>query len=285
MARSAARRHAGTARGPPRRGSATALGLTAYDAGVLVADPDAAALFEATVAADPSASTKSVANWVSGEYLRLRNAATSDAPVRVEPAELAALVTLVDDGSISRANAKEVLTAHATAGTPVATVIAERGFRQISDTGIVGRAVDEVLAANPNAVADYKAGKVQVVGFLVGQVMKATQGTGRGVGRAGPGPRAARRMNLTNVVFWALGAALMAIGYARARGPWSRYRALREQQANIDRYEAWRGGLRTEADGPTGASVAMDQARRAASVGGLIIAVGVALFALGFLFR
>ena len=154
----------------------TALGLTAYDAGVLVADPDAAALFEATVAADTSASTKSVANWVSGEYLRLRNAATSDAPVRVEPAELAALVKLVDDGSISRANAKEVLAAHATAGTPVATVIAERGFRQISDTGIVGRAVDEVLAANPNAVADYKAGKIQVIGFLVGQVMKATKG-------------------------------------------------------------------------------------------------------------
>ncbi len=154
----------------------TALGLTAYDAGVLVADPDAASLFEATVAADTSASTKSVANWVSGEYLRLRNAATSDAPVRIEPAELAALVKLVDDGSISRANAKEVLAAHATAGTPVASVIAERGFRQISDTGIVGRAVDEVLAANPNAVADYKAGKVQVIGFLVGQVMKATKG-------------------------------------------------------------------------------------------------------------
>ena len=92
-------------------------------------------------------------------------------------------------------------------------------------------------------------------------------------------------MSLTNVVFWALGAALMAIGYARVRGPWSRYRALREQQANIDRYEAWRGGLRTQDDGPTGASVAMDQARRAASVGGVIIAVGVALFALGFLFR
>jgi aspartyl-tRNA(Asn)/glutamyl-tRNA(Gln) amidotransferase subunit B len=153
-----------------------ALGLTAYDAGVLVADPDAAALFEATLAADGSASTKSVANWVSGEYLRLRNAATSDTPVRVEPAELAALVKLVDDGAISRANAKEVLTAHATAGTPIATVIAERGFHQISDAGVVGRAVDEVLAANPNAVADYKAGKVQVIGFLVGQVMKATKG-------------------------------------------------------------------------------------------------------------
>jgi hypothetical protein len=92
-------------------------------------------------------------------------------------------------------------------------------------------------------------------------------------------------VNLTNVVFWALGAALMAIGYARARGPWSRYRALREQQANVDRYEAWRGGLRSQDDGPTGASVAMDLARRQARTGGVIIAVGVALFALGFLLR
>jgi hypothetical protein len=92
-------------------------------------------------------------------------------------------------------------------------------------------------------------------------------------------------MNLANVVFWALGVALMAIGYARARGPWSRYRALREQQANVDRYEAWRGGLRTQDDGLTGASVAMDLARREARVGGIIIAVGVALFALGFLLR
>ena len=155
---------------------------------------------------DPSASTKSVANWVTGEYLRLRNAATSDAPVRVEPAELAALVRLVDDGSISRANAKEVLAAHATAGTPVASVIAERGFRQISDTGIVGRAVDEVLAANPNAVADYKAGKVQVIGFLVGQVMKATKGQAEASVVQTLRSRAARRMSLTNVVFWALGA-------------------------------------------------------------------------------
>jgi aspartyl-tRNA(Asn)/glutamyl-tRNA(Gln) amidotransferase subunit B len=154
----------------------SALGLSSYDAGVLVADPDAAALFEATIAADGSASSKSVANWVSGEYLRLRNAATADAPVRVEPAELAALVKLVDDGSISRGNAKEVLTAHATVGTPIATIVAERGFRQISDTGVVGTAVDEVLAANPDAVADYRAGKIQVIGFLVGQVMKATKG-------------------------------------------------------------------------------------------------------------
>jgi aspartyl-tRNA(Asn)/glutamyl-tRNA(Gln) amidotransferase subunit B len=152
------------------------LGLSVYDASVLVGDPDAGALFEATIAADPSVSAKSVANWVTGEYLRLRKASTTDAPVTIDPAQLAALTKLVDDGAISRANAKEVFADHASSGVDVATVVGDRGFRQISDTDVVGTAVDEALTANPNAVADYRAGKTQVIGFLVGQVMKATRG-------------------------------------------------------------------------------------------------------------
>ena len=152
------------------------LGLSAYDAAVLVADRDAGALFEATLAADGSLAAKSVANWVTGEYLRLRNAATPEDPVRPDPTELAALVRLVQDGGISRSNAKEVFAEHAMTGALVASIVTERGFTQISDTGALGAAVDEVLAANPNAVADYKAGKAQVLGFLVGQVMKATKG-------------------------------------------------------------------------------------------------------------
>ncbi len=153
-----------------------AFGLSAYDAGVLVADRDAATLFEATLAADATLPAKSVANWVTGEYLRLRNAAAAGESVDVAPTELAALVRLVEDGAISRANAKDTLAAHAMTATPVAAIVAERGYQQISDAGVVGTAVDEVLAANPNAVADYKAGKTQAVGFLVGQVMKATRG-------------------------------------------------------------------------------------------------------------
>ena len=151
-------------------------GLGAYDASVLVADPDAAALFEATLAADGSAAAKSVANWVTGEYLRLRHGAPADTPARVEPKELASLVRLVDSGEISRANAKEVLAEHVAAGSPVAAIVADRGFRQISDVDALGAAIDEVLAANPSAVADYLAGKRQAIGFLVGQVMKATKG-------------------------------------------------------------------------------------------------------------
>jgi hypothetical protein len=92
-------------------------------------------------------------------------------------------------------------------------------------------------------------------------------------------------VSTTNIVLWLAGVALIAIGYVRAREPWSRYRALREQQANIDRYDAWRGGLRPENDGPTGASVAMAEFRRQAQLAGLIVVVGVVLVFVGFLIR
>jgi hypothetical protein len=86
-----------------------------------------------------------------------------------------------------------------------------------------------------------------------------------------------------NVVLWLAGAALIAIGYSRARGPWARYRALRAQDANAARYGAWRGGVRD--DGTTGASVAMEILRRQAQVGGAIAIAGVVLVFLGFLIR
>ena len=92
-------------------------------------------------------------------------------------------------------------------------------------------------------------------------------------------------MSAANIALWLAGVALIAIGYLRARGPWSRYRGLREQQANIDRYESWRGGLRSENDGPTGASVAMAEFRRQAQVGGLVAIAGFVLVFLGFLIR
>jgi len=150
--------------------------LGAYDAAVLTADPDATSLFEATLSIDPSLAPKSVANWVTGEYLRLRKGASAEAAVDVVPMELAAIIRAVEDGAISRANGKEVFEAHVESGDAAATIIAARGLHQISDTGAVGTAVDEAIAANPAAVADYRAGKVQAVGFLVGQVMKATRG-------------------------------------------------------------------------------------------------------------
>jgi len=159
--------------GARRRRYREVVGLGDYDAAVLVADPDATVLFEATLASDPTLEAKQVANWVLGDYLRLRNA--GDEP-RVEPAELGAIVKAVTDGSITRAQGRQVLDEHVARGGSAAEIIAEHGFRQITDDSALEAAVVEVLAANPAAVADYRAGKVQAVGFLVGQVMKATRG-------------------------------------------------------------------------------------------------------------
>lgn len=88
-------------------------------------------------------------------------------------------------------------------------------------------------------------------------------------------------MGILNLALIVFGIAAMAAGYARARRPWQRYQALKAQEENISRYESWRGGLRDA--GPTGASVAMDMARKQAREGGVIMAVGFAITILGFL--
>jgi aspartyl-tRNA(Asn)/glutamyl-tRNA(Gln) amidotransferase subunit B len=152
-----------------------AFGLSAYDATVLVSDPAAKALFEQTLAVGDGVPAKLVANWVTGEYMRLAKGESGSAG-QVYPAELAILLKLVGDGAISATNAKEVLAEHYTSGGRVASIIESRGFRQISDVGALGTVIEQVLSANPAAVADYKAGKGAAVGFLVGQVMKATRG-------------------------------------------------------------------------------------------------------------
>jgi aspartyl-tRNA(Asn)/glutamyl-tRNA(Gln) amidotransferase subunit B len=149
-------------------------GLSAYDANVLVSDADAAHLFESTLAADSRNDGKTAANWVTGDYLRLRNAAS--AAITVDPAQLAELIRLTSDGVISRSNAKEVFEAHVASGQAIANIVGARGFKQISDAGALGSIVDEVIAGNAAAVADYRAGKAQAIGFLVGQVMRATRG-------------------------------------------------------------------------------------------------------------
>lgn len=88
-------------------------------------------------------------------------------------------------------------------------------------------------------------------------------------------------MSTIGIVLWLLGIALIAVGYRRVRGPWARLQELKAQDANIARYEAWRGGIRSE--GTTGASVAMELLRRQVRDGGILIAVGFVLVLLGFL--
>jgi hypothetical protein len=90
-------------------------------------------------------------------------------------------------------------------------------------------------------------------------------------------------MGLLSLILIALGVAAIAVGWSRARGPWARYQALKAQDANIARYESWRGGLRDS--GATGASVAMELLRKQARDGGLIAAAGFVIVVLGFLVR
>jgi uncharacterized membrane protein len=88
---------------------------------------------------------------------------------------------------------------------------------------------------------------------------------------------------MINVILWVAGLALIAYGYRRMRIPWSRYQALKEQDANAERYSAWRGGVRDE--GTTGASVAMQILRRQAQMAGIFVAAGFVLVFLGFFLK
>jgi hypothetical protein len=90
-------------------------------------------------------------------------------------------------------------------------------------------------------------------------------------------------MGILNLVVLAAGVILIAVGYGQARGPWARYQALREQDRNVARYEAWRGGVRDP--GPTGASVAMRLLRRQVQTGAAIAILGCALLLAGFALR
>ncbi len=148
-------------------------GLSAYDADVLVNDAAATALFEGTLAAGPGLSPKLVANWVTGECMRLAKGAVKGS---VDPAQLAMLVHLIANNAVSGTNAKEVLAEHFISAEAVKSILDKRGFSQIWDPSVLAAAVDEAIEANPDAVKDYCAGKGAAVGFLVGQVMKATRG-------------------------------------------------------------------------------------------------------------
>jgi aspartyl-tRNA(Asn)/glutamyl-tRNA(Gln) amidotransferase subunit B len=153
------------------------LRLSAYDAQVLVNDLAATALFESALAADPRLPPKRLANWVTGEYLRLAKAGEGSADAaRVEPAQLAVLVRLVEEGTISGTGAKQAFAEHARSGRPVARIVAEAGLQQISDTAVLRAAVAEVIVEQPAAVADVRAGTTKAMGFLTGQVMKKTRG-------------------------------------------------------------------------------------------------------------
>ena len=151
-------------------------GLSAYDAGVLTASREIADYYE-TVVKGLGGQHKLAANWVMGD---LSGALNKDGlevgQSRVAAPALAQLLARIGDDTISGKIAKEVFEAMWTEGKGADEIIDARGLRQITDTSAIEQAIDEVMAKNPQQLADYRSGKDKLFGFFVGQVMKATQG-------------------------------------------------------------------------------------------------------------
>lgn len=153
-----------------------AMGLSAYDAGWLSADPDIAAFFDAT--ADASQNAKSAANWVMGElsaHLNRSELAIDQSPVT--PVQLGQVIARIDDDTLSSKTAKQLFEAlWQQEGDDVDALIESLGLKQMSDTGELEAIVKKILDDNPEQVEQLRSGKDKVLGFFVGQVMKATQG-------------------------------------------------------------------------------------------------------------
>jgi aspartyl-tRNA(Asn)/glutamyl-tRNA(Gln) amidotransferase subunit B len=151
-------------------------GLSAYDAAVLTASRELADYYESVVKA-LGRDSKLAANWVMGELSGALNRDGLEITAsRIDAARLTGLLRRIVDNTISGKIAKEVFEAMWGEGKDADTVIAEKGLKQITDSGAIEAAIDAVIAANPAQLADYRSGKDKLFGFFVGQVMKATQG-------------------------------------------------------------------------------------------------------------
>ncbi len=148
--------------------------LSAYDAGVLVVERETADYFEAVAAGRDA---KSAANWVITNLfgaLNKKGLSITDSPVSAQ--NLGNLIDLIADGTISGRIAKDVFEVMAEDGKDPETIVAEKGLKQISDTGPIEAAIDQVMKDNPDKVAEYRGGKEKLIGWFVGQVMKQTGG-------------------------------------------------------------------------------------------------------------
>jgi aspartyl-tRNA(Asn)/glutamyl-tRNA(Gln) amidotransferase subunit B len=151
-------------------------GLSHYDAGVLTASREMAEFFEETVAA-ADGEGKLSANWVMGELAGLLNKEGRDISTSpVSPQMLGGMLRRISDGTISGKIAKQVFEAMWAGEGDADAVIGKKGLKQITDTGAIEKIVRDVLASHPGQVEQYKGGQEKLLGFFVGQVMKATQG-------------------------------------------------------------------------------------------------------------
>lgn len=150
------------------------LGLPEYDARILTMDGDVSAYFELAV---HGRDAKKVANWVMGDlfgYLNKHGLTIQQSPISA--AHLGRLVDLIQDGTISSKIAKEVFEDMVVSGKSADVIVEEKGLKQVSDTGAIEKMIGDILAANPDKVAEIKAGKDKLKGWFVGQIMKASGG-------------------------------------------------------------------------------------------------------------
>jgi len=160
------------------------LGLNEYTASVLVAEKEQADFFEAllnalvaTSKSDPAKVASKAANWLTGDLFgALNKAGKTIADTPVSASQGAALLALVEDGTISGRIAKDVFEIMFETGKDAEAIVEEKGLKQVSDTGAIEAIIDEIIAGNQGQVEQYRAGKTKLMGFFVGQVMKATQG-------------------------------------------------------------------------------------------------------------
>ena len=153
--------------------------LPAYDAELLTSRRDVADYFETAVKIHPSA--KALSNWIIGDLFRVIKEQRLDEKLRitdwpVAPQHLAEMVRMIDQGKISGKIAKTVFEAMLERGEAPAKIVADKGLEQVSDAGSIESAIEQVLGAHAKQVAEYRSGNEKVFGFLVGQIMKATQG-------------------------------------------------------------------------------------------------------------
>ena len=158
-----------------RRARLQTLGLSAYDAEVITQSKALSDFFDAALSHYGDA--KTLANWVMGDVTRLLNSnqcSVGDSPISAK--QLAELLKLIEKGTISGKIAKSVLEEMYKTSKNAEVIVKEKGLAQISDEGALLAIIDSVLTANPQSVEDYRAGKDRAIGFLVGQIMKATKG-------------------------------------------------------------------------------------------------------------
>lgn len=151
------------------------LGLSAYDARVLTDDRAVAEFFEATISS--GVNSKQAANWVMGDITAyLNNQKLTIGEIALKPTTLGELISLIEAGTISGKIAKDILPELLTKGGSAKELVESKGLIQISDSGALEAIIDEILAANPKELEQYRNGKTKLLGFFVGQVMKKTSG-------------------------------------------------------------------------------------------------------------